>query len=378
MELAVIKYIKEKGLKDLEDRLAISAKRHKDYPNLVLLKYDQINSPMGVKVVQECRGIILDEAADWKVVSFPYVKFFNEPEGHAAKIDWSSARVYEKLDGSLMTLYYYDGNWLISSSGMPDAAGEVNGFGKSFAQLFWEVWDKLGYELPGDTNNCYMFELMTKYNRVVVKHEESDIVLHGARRLSDFKELNPVVEAHNNGWKCVKIHPLHSVEDALEAVKHLDPMTSEGYVVCDGNYNRIKIKSPQYVALSHLKESVGMSKRQLLEVVRRNESSEFLSYFPEFASDYYDLRAKYERLLGKMEGFYEATKHISERKDFAAQAKKVNYSDALFQMKYGKITDFKHYIAEMQIKSLESILGLKLEVVIEDDEETTGSTAQEE
>ncbi len=38
-------------------------------------------------------------------------------------LDWTSAAVYEKLDGSLAVLYYYKDEWWVSSSGMPDATG---------------------------------------------------------------------------------------------------------------------------------------------------------------------------------------------------------------------------------------------------------------
>ena len=176
MDLEVVKFLKNNQLSDLETRFSIHIKRHSKYPNLVLLKYDQIESPMGVSLVQECRGLILDEANDWNVVCFPYKKFFNYLEGHAAEIDWSSARVYEKVDGSLMTLYWYDGHWEVSSSGMPDAAGEMNGFNITFADLFWKVWnEELGYEIPRETDCCFMFELMTPYNRVVVRHAKSDL-----------------------------------------------------------------------------------------------------------------------------------------------------------------------------------------------------------
>ena len=37
-------------------------------------------------------------------------------------IDWGTARVYEKLDGSLMTLYRYGGAWQVASSGLPDGS----------------------------------------------------------------------------------------------------------------------------------------------------------------------------------------------------------------------------------------------------------------
>ncbi len=59
---------------------------------------------MGEKIVQQCRGIILDEANNWQIVSYPYDKFFNYEESYAPQLDWSTAKIFEKLDGSLMTL----------------------------------------------------------------------------------------------------------------------------------------------------------------------------------------------------------------------------------------------------------------------------------
>jgi len=73
-------------------------------------------------VVQECRGIVLDMDDDWAVVAYPYRKFFNYGERWAASVDWSSAAVVDKLDGSLATLYWYRGQWHVASSGVPDAS----------------------------------------------------------------------------------------------------------------------------------------------------------------------------------------------------------------------------------------------------------------
>lgn len=358
MAYELIEYLKEHGLEKLCEEYAIKAKRHSEYDNLVLLKYSQLDSPMGVKVVQQCRGIILDEANGWKVVSYPYDKFFNSGEGHAADIDWNNARVYEKLDGSLMTLYHYDGAWRVASSGLPDAGGNVLNTEDTFKTLFWKVWNRLNYKLPRDTGVCYMFEMMTPYNRVVVRHPESRIVLHGARRTSDFRELNPVIVAHQEGWECVKIHPLGTWDDIMSAVRELDPMQSEGFVVADTDYNRVKVKSPQYVAIAHLKDT--FSTRRLLEIVRTNEGSEFLSHYPEYETLYWEIRVKYERLLGEMQGYFDAIKDIDDRKSFALLATKKEYSGGLFGVQFGKVNSFKEYLADMNIRQLEGWLDIKL------------------
>ena len=68
---------------------------------MFLLKYSQYESDMSKKICQEARGIIFDEET-LKPVCVPYFKFFNYGEEQAAEIDWSTAQVQEKVDGSLM------------------------------------------------------------------------------------------------------------------------------------------------------------------------------------------------------------------------------------------------------------------------------------
>jgi hypothetical protein len=46
------------------------------------------------------------ELDTWKVMSLAFKKFFNSEEGNAHKIDWNTAKVLEKLDGSLIQVYY--------------------------------------------------------------------------------------------------------------------------------------------------------------------------------------------------------------------------------------------------------------------------------
>lgn len=169
-------------LDDLLRIYAIKSNRSEAHPNLVLLKYNQIASAMGERIVQESRGIILDESDGWRVVSRAFDKFFNHGEGHAAPIDWTTARVQEKVDGSLCVLYSYRGEWHVATSGMPDARGEVNGCGFSFAALFWRTFRAMGLALPeGSADLCYAFELTSPWNRVVVKHDSERLVLLGVR-----------------------------------------------------------------------------------------------------------------------------------------------------------------------------------------------------
>ena len=60
----------------------------------------------------------------------------------------------------------------------------------------------------------------------------------------------------------------HSIEEVKEAAAVLDPSFREGFVVCDQHFNRVKIKCPQYVAISLLsrKDKGQLNTRRMLEV----------------------------------------------------------------------------------------------------------------
>lgn len=357
MQLSTTDEIRSIGLDAFVARYAMIVRRHREFPNLVFLKYNQIESPLNEPAVQECRGLILDEADDWRVVSFPFKKFFNHGEPNAGTIDWQVARVYEKLDGSLCTLYWYAGAWRVATNGLPDAGGPVGARGGTFGELFWDVWRKSGYRLPErDTGSCYMFELLTPWNRVIVPQKSSRLVLLGARDLSTGKEQRPEPIAQAHGWDCIQSLAMDSINACVAAAESLDPMSQEGYVVCDGEFRRVKIKSPRYVALAYLKETV--STRRLLEIIRTGESEEFLTYFPEWRPAYDHVRLAYDELCASIEAAWNCLKGIPDRKSFAAQAMKTRCPGALFAMLDGQCDSARPYLAAATIQAVERVVKI--------------------
>lgn len=341
-------------LADLNNKYAIGARRHGRYPNLVLLKYNQIDSPMGEPIVQECRGIILDESNNWNVVSRPFDKFFNAAEGHAAQIDWSTASFYEKLDGSLCTIYYYNGEWHIATSGTPDAASGVNDYGFTFAELFWKTFWAAGYKLPENKNVCYMFELMTPYNQIVVRHNFNRLVLIGARDLTTGSELHV---DQVDGYERVARFSLASLADAEDSFKHIDPTNQEGYVVVDAQFNRVKVKHPGYVALHHMKS--GMSMRRLLEVVMAGEVSEVVAHFPEYEASINDINNRITAMRDEIAADFNKYSGLTDRKQFALAVAKTKFAAAMFSLFSGKVKTVDEYIKTLRIESLYDYLGLK-------------------
>ena len=320
------------GVEELKKQFAIDCKRHGDYPQLCLFKYNQIDSPMGNPLVQEARGLILDESDNWKVICYTFCKFFNHKEPHAAQIDWSTAVVEEKLDGGLMQLYRYDNKWHVATSGVPDASGVVNGYDKTFKDLFWETWKKQGLDIELlHQDYCYALELTGPMNRVVVDYAESKLSFIGCRLLPDLREVTLLP------WRAPqpRSFPVSSVEDCIKDAEALNPLQQEGFVVRDRDFNRIKIKSPAYIMLHHAKDS--LSKKRMCEVIRKGEYDEFklaIDSLPELKKVFDDLDAKHRSVVSKIHEMWDWIRDVESQKDFASVATKLGpASTVLFLMR---------------------------------------------
>lgn len=340
-------------LGDLVQSYTIKNRRHGKYENLVLLKYG-IDAAFMNPMVRECRGIILDEARSWAVVSRAFDKFGNHGEGYVPEIDWSTARVQEKLDGSLCVLYHYDGAWHVATSGSPDASGDVQRAGShqpdaftkgySFADYFWDTFKSEGGKLPEPSDLCYAFELMGPANRIVVVHEKPWLRLLAVRNRATGEQFWPEDRSADVNIAPVRSFPLTNLDEITASFEHISPVSQEGYVVVDGNFNRVKIKHPGYVALHHAKD--GMGPKAFVQIARTGEVGEVLSAFPEFQPLIAEARGRYESLLASVKSDYERLKHHATQKDFALEAVKTPCSAALFQMRKGvALEDFFRDVA---------------------------------
>ena len=299
--LEVQRYLAKKSIIDLQREFSIKVKPHQKYPNLVALAYDQIKSPMHRSIVQECRGLVIDTADNNRVVSMAYKKFWNYGEVHGDNLNLDTTRLYEKLDGSMFCLYHYRGEWQVSTTGTPDASGECTLWGNSFASLFWHVFNELNYKLPKDTNYCYIFELCTSYNQVVVLHSQSKLVLHGVRNLADGcggYELAPESAAEMLGlnYELVKIYDLPKNWPAItQFIREQEGKSFEGLVAVDHQFHRLKLKNAEYVFLHHSLSKFSL--KHALEIIFTGEVSEALTYKPEYQALFDDLLRTYNELI---------------------------------------------------------------------------------
>jgi hypothetical protein len=350
-------------LQDLAARLGIKSKRHPRFPNLVLFVYDQIESPKLEPIVRSARGHILDEESSWDHVCRPFDRFLNWGEGVNQGIespDIGKSVVFKKEDGSLLNMWFYRDEWHVSTKGSPDAGGSVGDNPFTFAELFWRVWNDKGLFVPPVTEEqfTFCFELCTLHNRVVCSQPEERIVLLGARVNDNGREVEPE-EWEDDGLEVCKSYDFGNLDDIQLTFKELPAMEMEGYVVAhflpDGRTIRAKVKHPGYLAIHHLKE--GNSKKRLLELVRTGEEGEFLSYFPEYASQLDEIRGKFESLVAELETAWETNRGIVDQKEFAFKVKDLPLSGAIFWVRRMGGT-IRGRLAEIPIDSLASAVGL--------------------
>lgn len=342
-------------LEALKEMYGINHRRDQVFKNLVSLKYSQIDSPMSDPMVQQCRGLILDERTNWRIIARPFDRFYNWGELNAAKIDWSTAACQEKLDGSLAILYYYGDDWCFATSDTPDGLGLTCEGGPTFNKLFWQVWNEKGYIKPALRwqHWTFLFELCTPYNRVVCRYPESRIVFLGARGAdAEGEELSPDEFAWQSyKWEAVSQFRLQTLAEIQATFVGMNPLEQEGYVICDDEFNRIKVKHPGYVALHHMRGD-GYGPRRVLETILAGESAEVVANFPEWKPDFDKMSIELAGLIAHLEDAYLRLGGIVEQKDFALEAVKTRCSAALFAVRKGKFAGIREFLKQMNTDSL--------------------------
>lgn len=289
----------------------LKANEDADY---ILLKYDMVESDFTQDIVKECRGIIIDKHP-LKAVALSFFKFFNIQEPLHDEIDWKSARVTEKIDGSKILCWFnkYKNKWQISTSGTLDAyTANVNDSGLTFGQLFEQavknssllelntLFDKL------DHNYCYTFELVSPESRIVVPYKKTELYFLSFRNKYTFEEFNPKENFLSNFIKTPKEYPLHSLEDCLKATEKMG-FDEEGFVVVDDNWDRVKIKSLAYVQAHYTRMNEGTSYSRILDMIEFGSDGNFLKIYPEYQDKFDSVKNAKQEFEDKLSQAINAT-----------------------------------------------------------------------
>ena len=308
---------------DWEEKLSsdpYNLKISRDGP-YVMFKYNQLSSDFSNPIVREARGIIFRED-NWKCVRRAFDKFFNYGEPNAAEIDWNTAKVQTKIDGTLVSAWFNDKKWHYSTNGTIDAYKALTGDIKlpTFGDVLEEAFRNNGiskeiFEQSASKLVCYTFELVSPQTRVVIPYEKPDLYFIGYRTMRTECEMNPKESLVSEFFKTPKEYDFHSAQDVVDSAKEL-PWDEEGYVVVDSNFNRVKIKSPAWLVAHYARSNNSISKESLIQVILDGEQEEFLVY----ADDY---REELESVEQEMKDF------VKDLNDAAREMKKKYAAEVL-------------------------------------------------
>ena len=211
-------------------------------------------------ITRQCRGLIVDD--DENVVARPFTKFFNVGEHesdreYAPPLPVEPFRVYEKVDGSLGILFYFDNYWRCASKGS---------FISEQARWMTDLIEKRYADLSGlDADLTYCTEIIYPENRIVVNYgDRSDLVLLaafypdgsevGLPAIEPLWHLGSVVTTYGGGDSAAHLARLMALTAGNRQVNNLlaDGTNAEGYVIRFASGVRAKAKFAEYVRLHRL------------------------------------------------------------------------------------------------------------------------------
>ena len=287
----VLEAIQNNTWNDVVDMMISKKIKVKTKGDVAIFNYN-IDADFNDPIVCQSRGIIID-FIEKKVVCRAFDKFFNYSEPYAATIDWASASVQEKIDGSIVKLYHYKGEWRWATNGMIDASDANIADGlpvKSFFGIIRKCinYQDIIYTLNSlDKNYTYIFELVSPYNKIVVRYNECKLYHIGTRNNLTGQEYDIDI-----GVEKPKRFPLSTLEQCIIAASVLNKgnehVETEGFVVVDQFFNRVKIKSPEYVTLHHNVFNHILSVNTIVNLLCNEDfnTESFLIQFPEYREQF--------------------------------------------------------------------------------------------
>lgn len=212
----------------------------------VLYKY-----PQGwTEPLKLCRGIVFNR--DGKLVALPFPKFFNVGEHPDTKVlPKRPIEVMEKMDGHLGIIFWYDGDFHITTRGS---------FVSRTAILAEEMLSRVVMRKDWKNSEVEHLTILTEIihpdTHVICDYgKRSEFVILGAYNIRTYDDLSYeelVVLGKKLGIGIAKRWKFDTSRDLFEAITDLSIENREGFVAKYANGNRIKFKFKSY-----LKQMVG-------------------------------------------------------------------------------------------------------------------------
>ena len=326
----------------------------------------------------QCRGLVTNTKGE--IVARPFKKFFNYEEHKPEDLPNENFEVYEKMDGSLGILFYYEeeltderryniwfnnnyetgmerffdpnnlpdfdntyydptpktkGEWILATRGSFTSPQAIKGR---------ELLEKYDYNRLAK-DYTYLFEIIYPENRIVCNYDFEDLILLGMIHTKTGDEVN----IHNDNNEDIRLKNLiknlninvvtlyKTWGEGYDLLKEEISNDKEGYVIRFKNGFRMKIKGDEYIRLHRILTNI--SNRDIWEYLKDNKPfDELLEKVPDEFNNWVketarDLTVRFENIEKDYREIFENLngRNLS-RKDFALRAKQYRHSNILFNM----------------------------------------------
>jgi RNA ligase len=185
-----------------------------------------------------CRGLVTDHTGD--IVAKPFDKFFNIEEGKFEPTE--NFEVYEKMDGSLGIVFWYEGQWVVATRGS---------FGSDQAIKAREILKKYNTDIMF-RHLTFCFEIIYPENRIVLDYgNDEKLVLLGTFDKNG-KEMDSEIWSQ---WGFDVVKKYDGIND-YKQLKEMVKNDQEGFVVKFSNGDRVKVKGVEYLRLHKIMTNV--------------------------------------------------------------------------------------------------------------------------
>jgi RNA ligase len=274
----------------------------------------------------QCRGLVFNYETG-EVIGRPLNKFFNHNEPSAPVLGVSDeVVVMDKLDGSLITVFLFNGKIEVASSGSFHSLQAESARQMVANGVFDDTVIAPGY--------TYLFELVGPSNRIVLEYPKDELVYLGSVHLYTGQHYPSRVVPPGWTGPVAQTFEYATFGEALAAQPRKN---AEGYVIKRSDGAMVKYKQEDYINLHRLVSN--LSERSVWEaMVDGKNVDEIKQGLPEefhgFVDDAYAtiMTDSINIRTGLLET-WRNIKHLrNDRRAFAMEATKTPYAKYLFMM----------------------------------------------
>jgi hypothetical protein len=219
----------------------LKIKEDNDYPDLFLI-CNQDSSDFSLKIVCECNGIILNK----NTLAVQCYTFDKCSDGNIenTNLDFNELYLEYAIEGTLLRLFYYNDNWIMSTKKCIDAKKSRWVSTKNYYELVKDFIDLDNLYSTLNKNYCYSFILIHPDNKIVVNYTDKALYHISTRDLTTLNEIVVEITGMNNIKK--KLIDKNELQSVMNNTLTDTTLYYEGYILVDKHFNRYKLKNSIY------------------------------------------------------------------------------------------------------------------------------------